>query len=124
MKTNRKSAQEPMLKAEDQPPVVRFVDIMLYGMVRDGPRGLSFRASEPLPGLVENAMAEAAEVGVDFLHVTSRLKVLANLTPQRYVALVSGRIEMRIAGKPYCVDVLFEDELDEPRCTIRITDGV
>lgn len=123
MRTTWKSAEEAVVNNDDHPPVVRFVDVMLYRMVSNGPRGLSFRSSEPLPGVVKakDAMAEA---GVDFLHVTSRLKVLANLTPQRYAAPVSGRIEMRIARKPYRVDVLFEDELDDPRCTIRITDGL
>lgn len=105
----------------DPPPVVRYVDVMLYNMTKRGPRTLTLRSSQPLPGMEEREARADPPFG--FVNVLNRLKVIANLTPQRYSEPVAGTIDMRISGKPWSFDVAFDETQDDATCTVVVCEA-
>ncbi len=99
-------------------PVVRYVNLTLYNMVKDDETTLAISSTNPLPRL--RASSSEYYEAPRFLSVVNRFKVMGGLNPVIYHEPTSSRFELRIAGEAYEVSCCFVDGEGEQTVTINI----
>lgn len=124
--TNDGEALESMA---ENPPLIRWVDLLLYGMVKRCGEPVRVVRSQPLPLWPEHEQyandlqSRADGVPVDFDHVANRLKVLSQLNPGSYTQPVKGKIELRVRGRPYWCHIEFDDTAADPYFVLTMVEG-
>jgi len=123
MATRRTQAQHPEV-VEDlrrMTPLVRYVNVLVYHLVKEGGGPCTIRRSAPLPEVPKAYSPRERADEIEFHRVCNRLKVIAGLNPVAYKHPVEGAIHMRIAGKPYVVRARFEDREDDYVITLTVS---
>ncbi|HBC88076.1 MAG TPA: hypothetical protein DCZ94_14090 [Lentisphaeria bacterium] len=91
------SRKEELENLEKDGPAVRYVDILIYSMIKEKDY-LKIIDSKNLPVIDEYKE-------VDYKHVLNRIKVMAGLNPYPYREKAEGIITLRVAGVPYTAHV-------------------
>ncbi|MCX5662117.1 MAG: hypothetical protein NTW19_20770 [Planctomycetota bacterium] len=98
-------------------PVKPYVNVLLMDMVKRNRLEATLTEVRELP-----PYHDARFEPPSFWSVSNRLKVMANLDPVFYVKPQDGVIDLLINGKPYTINVRFEDA-GERRLHLRIVEG-
>ena len=103
--------------APSSPPPVRYVNLLIYTMVKSNELSVTIRSSEPLPPV---RSVDGDVPSTSFAEASNRLKVMSGLRPIRYEEPVDGTFQMFVRGVPGWVRTHFEDDADDPCCRVDI----
>jgi hypothetical protein len=101
----------------DSPPAIRYVNLLLYHMVKNDTDTQILREAESLPSLA-GELGAVSPPPLDRL--LNRLKVLSGLNPVTYPAPVEGSIPLCIGGEMFRAKTFFDDASND-RCRISMT---
>src|SRR5258708_18609558 len=96
------------------PDEVRYVNLLLFAMCRDGRTQVELRESRPLPTFPE------LERTPDFSHACNRLKVMCGFDPILYKEPIEGSIQLNISGTPVGIRSYFDEQCVDPYCQLTI----
>lgn len=118
--SDNSDAQE--LDAEDDvatlAPVKPYVNDLIMAMIKSRRLETTLSEVKQLPPYRDGQVEPPS-----FASVSNRLKVMANLNPVLFVKPQEGAIELTIDGKPFTIDVRFEDAGDR-QLRIHIVEGL
>ncbi len=104
----------PIERAAGSSPVIRYVNMILYGMFKNDIGSRILRQSEYLPPIAELG-EQLQPPPLDA--AINRLKIMAGLNPGIYSKPVEGAIQLTIGGTDCRVLCRFDDSTDD-RCDI------
>ena len=110
--------KRPDEKAMGIPPVIHYVNLVLYDAITRGQSTLLFTRSVPLPAPPDPRGDPTKPP--EFGPFVNRLKVMSGLDPVKNQDPLERKFKLIVAGQPYILTTHFEDNASDPFCRVEI----